>query len=763
MPLDAGTQLGPYEIVAPIGAGGMGEVYKARDTRLDRTVAIKVLPEHVAADPDLKQRFEREAKTISSLNHPHICTLYDVGQHDGIDFLVMEYLEGDTLAQRLEKGALPLDQALQVAIEIADALDKAHRQGIVHRDLKPCNIMLTKSGAKLLDFGLAKLKGPDQAAGGLTALPTQDVPLTQQGAILGTFQYMAPEQLEGQEADPRADIFALGAVIYEMVAGRKAFEGKSQASLISAIMTADPPALASLQPMSPPVLDQIVATCLAKDPESRWHSAGDVERQLTWIVEGGADPGGAAPTVPAAPVRFRIWQRPIPIVVAAVTLAAIAGVAGWVLKQAPPSPRPLVRFAMTPPADWLGISTESPDLTISPDGTQIVNLAGFRTGLVIRPLAQLEATPQPDLGRVAAPFMSPDSASIGFRSSTTGGSSLERVSVFGGPSVTICPLPAGLYGFGASWGANDTIIFGTTRPGGLRRVSAGGGEPEELTTPNAELGEVSHEWPDILPGGRAVLFTIIPAGSIENARIAVLDLETGVQTVLIPGGSSPRYSPTGHLVYAVDGTLRAVGFDLERLEVTTNPLPVVDGVLTKTSGTANFSFSRDGTLVYVPDTGVGGSGARGTLVWVDREGREEPLGLPPGGYVWPRVSPDGGRVAVRIRGPENMDVWTSDVARGTLSILTPDPAADRAPLWTLDGDRVVFVSEREPQGLFWKAADGSGTAEPLLTGVDVPRSLAPSDWSSTGNALVVNYLAPDTGYDIGVSSLWRVSGPGNRS
>ena len=579
MALQPGTSLGPYQIESPLGAGGMGEVYKARDTRLDRTVAIKVLPEHVAADPDLKQRFEREAKTVAALSHPHICPVFDVGNQDGIDFLVMEYLDGETLAQRLEKGALPLDQVLTIAIEIADALDKAHRQGIVHRDLKPGNIMLTKAGAKLLDFGLAKLRRPRLVgAEGFSATTRQNEPLTAQGTILGTVPYMAPEQLEGKDTDAQTDVFAFGAIVYEMVTGRRVFTGDSQASLIGAIMTAEPPPMSSLNVMSPPALDQIVKTCVAKDPENRWHSAGDIERQLRWIVD-----AGSSVAVTVAPLRATRRQV-IPLVVAALVAGVVMGVATWVLKPQAPSPRPLARFAVTPPApDWLDISTTNVDLTISLDGTLIVNRALGQNGLVMRALDQLEAARQAELGRVFSPFMSPDGVSVGFMSSISEDNSLKRVSVFGGPPVTICSLPAGFLGLGASWGADDTIIFGTTEPGGLWRVSAGGGEPEELTTPNTELGEVNHQWPEILPGGRAVLFTIIPSGPIENAQIAILDLDTGVHKALVPGGSYPRYSPTGHIVYGMGGTLRAVGFDLDRLEGTTNALPVLDGVITLVS------------------------------------------------------------------------------------------------------------------------------------------------------------------------------------
>ena len=436
----------------------MGEVYRARDTRLDRTVAIKVLPEHVAADPDLKQRFEREAKTISSLNHPHICTLYDVGEHEGTAFLVMEYLEGDTLAQRLQKGALPLQQALQVAVEIADALDKAHRQGITHRDLKPGNIMLTKAGAKLLDFGLAKLKQTDQAAGGLTALPTQDAPLTQQGAILGTFQYMAPEQLEGQEADARTDIFAFGAVVYEMVTGKKAFEGKTQASLVTAIMASEPSSISTVQAMSPRALDEIIKTCLAKDTDERWQSAGDLRRQLT-LVQGGSQPSTAVPAV-AVPRRAP-WRLATPSVVAGVAIGSlITGIAVWSMTR--PGPRPVARAMVTPPASR-PVILGAPDVNvaITPDGTRLVYRATIDSlpYLFVRPLAELEATPLGGLtARPRNPFISSDGNWVGFFDAS--GTELFKVSILGGPPITISTGPGGPPG-GASWGADDTIIFAT--------------------------------------------------------------------------------------------------------------------------------------------------------------------------------------------------------------------------------------------------------------------------------------------------------------
>ena len=406
MPLSPGTSLGPYEIDAPLGAGGMGEVYKATDTRLDRTVAIKVLPEHVASDPDLKQRFEREARTVAALNHPHICTLFDIGREGEMDFLVMEYLDGQTLAERLAKGALPLDQALEIAIDIADALDKAHRQRIVHRDLKPGNIMLTKAGAKLLDFGLAKLRKSGLLGASLvSAAATRSEPLTSQGTILGTVQYMAPEQLEGKDADPRTDIFAFGAVLYEMVTGEKAFRGESQASLIADIMHTEAPVPSTTQPVSPPALDYVVQTCLAKNPEDRWHSAGDVKRQLKWIV-GGSGSQASAVVAEAALHPPTGWRQAVPWVGGMVAAGLVAGLAVWSLPPDPP--RQVVRSTISLSGDAQLYTNQTwHPLALSPDGQTLAFSAG---GVAIRELAQLEAT---SLGGVSSPFFSPDARRSG--------------------------------------------------------------------------------------------------------------------------------------------------------------------------------------------------------------------------------------------------------------------------------------------------------------------------------------------------------------
>ena len=506
MPLDPGTTLGPYEILAPIGAGGMGEVCKARDTRLDRTVAIKVLPEHVASDPDLKQRFEREAKTISSLNHPHICTLFDVGEHEGTAFLVMEYLEGETLAARLTKGPLPTAQVLTIAVEIADALDKAHRQGITHRDLKPGNIMLTKAGAKLLDFGLAKLRPAGRVgADGFTAAVTQSEPLTGKGAILGTLQYMAPEQLEGKDADHRTDIFAFGAVLYEMATGQRAFSGESQASLISAIMSGEPPPMSTLQAMTPPSLDYVVKTCLAKNPDERWQGAGDLSRQVRGIIESGSQPRVAVPVVatPHPAARRGVW----PWMAGAALATFVATFSVWTFLA--PGPALVARDAFAvvlPPNVELQGGGGRNATALSPDGRHLVfeGRRGETTQLYHRPLDQVNALPIPGTEGASRPFFSPDGEWLGFKS----GNTLKKVSLAGGASVTIAELPAeGQFVTPAGWGPDDTIWIGNDNTG-LYQVAAAGGALRLVTTPGAANDDVvGHFAPKPLPNGRAILYT----------------------------------------------------------------------------------------------------------------------------------------------------------------------------------------------------------------------------------------------------------------
>jgi len=504
MSLKPGTQLGPYEILSQIGAGGMGEVYKARDTRLDRFVAIKVLPDHLADRPELRERFEREARTIAKVNHPHICTLYDTGPQDGTDFLVMEYLEGETLAERLKKGPLPLEQVLRYAVEVSDALDKAHRAGVTHRDIKPGNIIVTKDGTKLLDFGLAKLKQEvAKATIPASEMPTVPGALTEHGTLLGTLHYMAPEQVEGKvnEIDARTDIFAFGALVYEMGTGKRAFPGETQASVISKILQVDPPPMSELQPMTPPVLDRVVKKCIAKEPGERWQSAKDLHDELNWIKEGGGE-GGAASAKAALPLRPG-WRRAVPVVLAMVVTAIIASIAVWNLKPTPQPSLPVTRTVVALPANENNSAYRYRDLALSPDGSLMVYSAqkgNDPVRLYLRPMNSLEDQPLSGTDGAYNPFFSPDGQWIGFFA----GAELKKVPITGGGVLTIAST--GTVGLGASWGADDRIVFITRTLPRLMQVSADGGTPEPLTSPDDSSLDNFHSWPEILPGGEAVLF-----------------------------------------------------------------------------------------------------------------------------------------------------------------------------------------------------------------------------------------------------------------
>jgi eukaryotic-like serine/threonine-protein kinase len=730
MPILPGRRLGPYEILSAIGAGGMGEVYRARDTRLNRIVAIKVLPTHLADRSELRERFEREARTIASLNHPHICTLFDIGQQDGIDYLVMEYLEGETLAQRLLKGSLPLEQVLQYAIEISDALDKAHRKGVTHRDLKPGNIMLTKTGTKLLDFGLAKLKQEVAPANvPLSELPTVNDPLTAQGTIVGTMQYMAPEQLEGKEVDARTDIFAFGAVVYEMATGKRAFEGKSQASLIAAILEREPPSMSSLQPMTPPALDRVVKKCLAKEPEDRWQSAKDLADELHWIASEGASratPAGA----PATPAR--IWRSWVAVsAVACLVAAALAALFAWVLK--PSAPKVITRFSIfLPPGQRMDAIGKA--IAISPDGTRLVYAAGpstLATQLYIRDMDGLEARPIPGTEHGLNPFFSPDGQWIGYAE----GGKLMKVSLGGGAPVILAEVSAGEFS-SASWGNQGMIAFALGTSVQLQQVSDTGGTPQALT--HLDIGEGSHEAPDLLPGGKAVLFAISKPGA--PTKLVAQSLTTGERRDLIQSGGQGLYAPSGHLVYAQGANLMAAPFDPQRLAITGTAVPVIAGVLFD-RGVAQYDFSSTGTLVYVPGSV---QGARFKLVWVDRKGTEQAVPAPAHNYVLPRVSPDGNRVAAGIEEADSQ-IWLYDLNRDTLTRLTFEGTGNIDPLWTPDGKRIAFKGSGNR--LFWQPADGSGAAEPL-TNSELSGNNVPGSWTPDGQVLAFMEINPSTGYDI---------------
>ncbi len=721
MPLANGSRLGPHEILAPLGAGGMGEVYRARDTRLDRTVAIKVLPAHLAANPELKQRFEREARTVSSLNHPNICTLHDIGRQDGTDFLVMEYLEGETLAARLAKGPLPLKQALRIAIEIADALDKAHRKGVIHRDLKPGNIMLTKLSSKLMDFGLAKSKPLGAVE---EAALTQD-PLTGQGMILGTLQYMSPEQLEGKEADARSDIFSFGAVLYEMLTGAKPFAGKTQASVISAIMEHDPAPLSTLQPLAPPSLERLIATCLAKDPDERWQTSHDLLLQLKWVEEGGSQSQTALVGL-AIPKKRWAWQ--IAWLLAAVAIAASAA---WFLK---PAPSPLVRRMVVslPPGQRLA-ELSQPVMALSPDGKNLF-YAAVQNGvqqLYMRPLDSFEAKPIAGTEAGSAPFFSPDGEWIGFFAQ----GKLKKALLTGGVSVSLCSTATTIPG--ASWGSDNTIVF-QFNVGSLLRVSASGGNPETLKTLK---DEASNRWPKFVPGSQVVLYAGSQTVAWANAVVRGYSIKSGEQRDLFPGGTRPGYTSTGHLLFVQQGTLMAVPFNPQRLEIFGTPVPTVERIMhSNYSGVAQYSVSDSGSLAYVSGAV---EGDQKNLVWVDRKGIEQILPAPARAYRNPRVSPDGSRIAVGIDDAESQ-VWIYDLARETLAKLTSQVSGTSSPAWSPDGKRVVYQGG-SPRNLHWQPADGSGQVERLTT---APHTESPLSFTPDGQTMAFLEVDPVTGYDL---------------
>jgi Tol biopolymer transport system component/predicted Ser/Thr protein kinase len=745
--LTAGFRLGPYEILSPLGAGGMGEVYRARDTRLERTVAVKVLPERLSSSPEGRQRFEREARTISQLSHPHICALYDVGSADGVEYLVMELLEGETLSQRLAKGPLPLEQALRYGIEIADALDKAHRQGIVHRDLKPANVMLTRSGVKLLDFGLAKAVASPSEKSSLTSLPTQQG-LTQEGTILGTFQYMAPEQLEGKEADARTDIFAFGASLYEMATGRKAFSGTSQASLISSIMTAHPPSISAAQPMSPPALDRVVRGCLTKDPEERWQSAGDIRKQLKGIAEG-SEAGVPAPGIGR---RGKGRERLAWIGFAAAASAAL--VLALLLMRERPAPAARFETSILPPEKHGFVFRGSPP-AVSPDGRRIAFTAESPEGVIrlwVRPFDSASAQVLPGTEGAARPFWSPDSRSLGFFA----GGKLKRVEASGGPPQTVADAASGR---GGTWNRDGVILFTPTGQGPVYRVSSSGGATVPVTSLGPGRGEFQHVWPTFLPDGRHFLYSGFlgeNASPVESTGFFVGSLDSKEVKLLYSGRGNTAYAPSsnpsrGYLLFMRGSTLLARPFDAERLEFTGDAAPVAENVLYfGAQGSGTFSASNNGLLAY--QTGAQGDPSR--LQWFDRAGRAfESIG-PVASYVHPRISRDGRRVVFALLDGQTafLDLWLHDLPRSVSSRFTFEPAVNVFPVWSPDGSRIAFASNRNGRhNIFQRATSGSGEDEVLLPPAAIFRF--PTDWSPDGGSIAFQTNAANTGLDLWVYSL----------
>jgi serine/threonine-protein kinase len=692
----------------------MGEVYRARDTKLHRDVALKVLPDAFAADPDRLARFEREAQVLASLNHPHIGAIYGFEDAGSVRALVLEYIPGDTLADRLARVPMPTGDALSLARQIARALEAAHESGIVHRDLKPSNIKVRDDGTvKVLDFGLAKALEPPGSAVDRSHSPTLTSPaMTQAGVILGTAAYMSPEQARGQVADARSDMWSFGCVLYEMLTGKPPFTGDTVSDVLAGILRGEPDwrALPSDLPVS---ILLMLKRCLEKDRSRRLAAASVV----TFVLN---EPGLTDPIGPAQSDRPAWTFRTLIIASAAALLgAAAAGAIAWVARPAT-EPLRVTRLTITPPlaAPFRVTSGANLNVAVSPDGSQIA-YPGDRGSLLLRRLDALEATVLPGLGDPLDPFFSPDGQWIGFFNTNN---RIEKVAVTGGPATRLVAL-GGAASRGGAWSDEGTIIFATTAASGLQRVSAAGGQAEVLTTPDRQKGEGDHVLPQVLPRGRGVLFTILPAtGGLDGAQAAVLDLTSNTYKVVLRGGSHARYLPTGHLLYAAGGTLRAVPFDLDTLEAAASPpIPVLSQSVGATGG-ATFDISTNGTLVYV--TGQGES-PEFRLVWVDRQGREEVIPAPPRAYLYPRISPDGTRIALDIRDQEN-DIWMWDLQRETLTRVTTEPGLERFPVWASDSQRLLLSSDRLGQGNIFMQATEVDKWERVFESpvVQVPMSLA---------------------------------------
>jgi serine/threonine protein kinase/Tol biopolymer transport system component len=755
MALNPGNKLGPYEIQAPLGAGGMGEVYRARDTRLDRTVAIKVLASHLASSPELKQRLEREARAISSLNHPNICHLYDIGSQDGVDFLVMEFLEGQTLADRLRTGALPLPEVYRVGISVAEALAFAHRHGILHRDLKPGNIMLTESGAKLMDFGLAKPLGIQNAGSGsgsappsFTAVatlsgPSPLSPLTSAGTIIGTIQYMAPEQIEGKEADVRSDLFAFGAVLYEMAAGKRPFQGKSQISLASAILESDPEPVSKLKPATPAVFQHVVATCLQKNPEDRFQTAHDIKLQLQWLATEKPGPASVEIPPPAKPAgRPFLW-------IATVLGALLLGAAGAVLLR-PQRPAPSTRAVINPPEkthiNLNGDSAGPP--VISPDGSAIAFAAvgaGDKTTIWVRPTNSLDAHELADTNGAIFPFWSFDSRSIAFFADAK----LKVVEVSGGSAQVIADAP---YGRGGAWGADGVIVYSPATQDRLYRINVNGGASAPITTLDHAL-HTSHRWPFFLPGGKHFLYHAINHDPTKSADDAIFyaSVDGSVNKLVLKSKSNAIYAD-GYLLFARNEQLLAQPFNPSSGTLTGEPQIVAKDVANDpTTWHMDASVSGNGLLIYGSGTGDYGTMQ---ILWMDRAtGKLSTIveGLTNVGAA--SLSPQADRLAVQIDNGVS-DTWIIDLVRGTRTRLTFGPIYNNTPQWSPDGKWVLYTSNRDGKFLlFRKPADGSGAEEELLAD---DHFLYPSDWSRDGKLILYTRGLP------GTQEIWALPLDGER-
>jgi serine/threonine-protein kinase len=727
LPLNAGSRVGPFEIVSSLGSGGMGEVYRARDTRLQREVALKILRPEVAHDPERTARFARESRVLASLNHPNIAQLYGLEESAGVTALVMELVDGPTIADRIARGALPVDDVLLIARQIAEALEAAHDQNIIHRDLKPANIKVRPDGVvKVLDFGLAKALVSDgnQTDGSQGSTVTRWA-TTHHGLVVGTTAYMSPEQARGEVTDRRTDLWAFGAVLYEMLTGSRAFGRPTTVETIAAVQHEDPD-WGRLPPGTPVAIRRLLRRCLEKDRKHRLDSATAARLD---IEDARIGPGTHSPNRPP--------NRLVPLaIVSGLGLVVVAALAtSRLTRPEPPAPAPLTRFTFVPPATLpLELQGVDRDFALAPDGTFLVYRAGSQAQLVVRHLDRLETSPLQGVTNARGPFVSPDSRWIGFVENNT---TLRKIAVSGGAPVTLARLPGSPRG--ATW-IDDTTVVIATNATGLLRVPADGGEPTPLTSPDDAQGELGHYYPSALPDGRAVLFTVV-AAERENTQVAVLDLESKARTALVRGAADASYLPSGHLMYVSAGTLFAVGFDLPRRAIVGHAVPVVEGVSVAEFGIANAAVTGGGTLAYVP-RGADQLVER-SLVWVDRKGRETATAVPPGPYAALRLSPDGTRVAIEVRDPGS-HISIADLRRPSLARLTL--GGGLAPVWTMNGARVLFASGGAvTPNLFARAADGSGADIRLSTSanVQVPTSVTPD-----GNFLLAVERRPQTGSDL---------------
>jgi eukaryotic-like serine/threonine-protein kinase len=699
-----GTVLGSYEIISLLGAGGMGEVYRARDTTLGRDVALKLLPQALADDPERVARFQREAQLLASLNHPHIGAIYGLEQQASARFLVLELAEGGTLAARIARGPVPLDETVEIARQIALALQAAHDKGVVHRDLKPSNIAFTAAGdVKVLDFGLAKLGDRDETSSTNVSLsPTITSPalMTGVGALLGTAAYMAPEQAKGKQADKRSDVWAFGCVLYEMLTGTRAFEGDDIADTLANVLKMEPD-WSRLPSTPPPAIRVLLRRCLAKDSRQR---CGDMAAALI-LLEESAHLTPLASSFTSQRTPGLLWRLAAPAAVTVVVASAVAAATWWAMR---PEALPIVRTSIV-----LSSSAVTPnELAITPDGRNIIYTRNNQSQLVVRPLDELEPRPLTGGSNIRGLSASPDSRSVLY----TDGDMLMKMALSGGAAVPITRVDAPARG--TAWLADDTIVYATANGRtGLQRVAASGGDVTVLTKPDPTRGEADHIAPVPLPGGRAVLFTITSSTG-ELPQIAVIDLATGDRKVLLRGGSQARYLDSGHLVYAADGILQAVPFDLDTRAMTGTPVPVLQNFALLGGVIAALDVAANGTLVYARS-----SGTSRVPVWVDGEGRETATKGPAAMYQTPRLSPDGRRLAYfAITSSGEYDVWILDLERGTVERLTTDRGRDSEPIWSPDSTRIAYLSTGQPggPGIFVRRADGAGTIERLTSGTHLP-------------------------------------------